>query len=121
MTTKTRKQQTGAASEQRAYEYLLTQGLTLIERNYRSRFGEIDLIMKHKNAIVFIEVRTRNNTAFGTAIESINRQKQRKICQTAWHFLQKHRLGAADCRFDVIAIQQNILSWVPNAFSAEAF
>lgn len=95
------------------------QGLKLITSNYRSRFGEIDLIMQDGESLVFIEVWLRKSKAFGGADESIAASKQHKIVITAEYDLQQH--GSQECRFDAIfmnkADAQNI-TWIKNAIEA---
>lgn len=116
----------GKRAEQAACDYLTQQGLTLIEKNYRTRCGEIDLIMKDKNFYVFIEVRLRNNLDFASSIESITASKQKKIIKTALFFLQQHRLlNKVPCRFDVVgAIEANQtlqIQWIKNAFATKNY
>src|SRR5204862_504789 len=77
----------GTLAEQRAERYLQSQGLGLIERNYRSRFGEIDLIMRDGTSLVFVEVRMRRNKDFGGAAASIDVRKQQRIIRTAHQYL----------------------------------
>ncbi len=114
------KKKTGDHAEQRACHFLLAQGLKLILKNYRCKYGEIDLIMQDSKDVVFVEVRSRANTAFGSAIESVNKSKQRKILDTSIHFLQQRNwLNKANCRFDVIGIHQNELEWIKDAFTAD--
>ncbi len=72
----------GAAAEHRAAEYLEQAGLTLLASNYRSPFGEIDLIMQHERTLVFVEVRTRGREDYGTAAETVDRRKQSKLRAT---------------------------------------
>lgn len=109
----------GFVAEDLARDYLLRQGLIWKMSNYRSRMGEIDLIMQDGSYLVFIEVRARGGTTFGSAIETITRSKQDKIMKTAAYYLQCH-VGAAQprCRFDVVTLQGNppILRWIQNAF-----
>lgn len=109
----------GQQAEQQACEYLQLQGLTLIERNYSCRLGEIDLIMQHNKSLVFIEVRYRKNRLFGGAIESITAKKQDKLQKSALHYIQRHKTRQST-RFDVIAITgqgpQQTLEWVQNVF-----
>ena len=81
---------TGNAAEQLATEYLQAQGLRLLTRNYRSRFGEIDLIMQDGKTVVFIEVRLRKSQNFGGAEASITSSKQHKIVMTAEYYLQEN-------------------------------
>lgn len=115
----------GRAAEQAACQFLEHQGLVLLEKNYRCRYGEIDLIMQHGNALVFIEVRYRSNTRYGSGSETINYQKQQKLIATASHYLQKHKQSANQhCRFDVISltasnekkIDMAKIQWISNAF-----
>lgn len=109
----------GQLAEQLACDYLLQQGLTLVERNYYCRMGEIDLIMQHQNSLVFIEVRYRKNNLFGGAAESITTKKQDKLQKTALHYIQQHK-SRQNTRFDVVAITgqhpEQILEWIQNVF-----
>ena len=108
---------TGAQAEQRAAQYLLQQGLKQVAQNYRSRFGEIDLIMRDGAALVFIEVRLRRNANFGGAAASIDTRKQRRIVRTA----QQYLAGLAHvppCRFDAVLMDDNGVQWLRNAFEA---
>lgn len=108
---------TGQAAEQLAATYLQQQGLTLLETNYRSRFGEIDLIMQDGKEIVFVEVRLRRNASFGGAGASITTAKQQKLARTAEDYLMRH--GQRACRFDAVlmpALNTRELEWIRNAF-----
>ncbi len=108
----------GSAAEQHAATFLQQQKLTLLERNYRCRFGEIDLIMQEGDALVFVEVRMRSSDRFGGAAASITATKQAKLIRAARHYLA----GQDDdlpCRFDAILIsgtQENDIEWIKNAF-----
>ena len=111
--------QRGDDAETLAADYLEAQGLSLLQRNYHCRFGEIDLVMKQGGMIVFVEVRRRSHTAFGGAAASITASKQQKLIRTAEHFLQQH--GNAACRFDAIlmnTLNSSQIEWVRDAFSA---
>lgn len=111
--------QRGDDAEALAAAYLEAQGLSLLQRNYHCRFGEIDLVMKQNDTIVFVEVRMRSHTAFGGAAASITASKQQKLIRTAEHFLQQH--GNAACRFDAIlmnALDSSQIEWIRDAFSA---
>ncbi|MCW8955307.1 MAG: YraN family protein [Gammaproteobacteria bacterium] len=111
--------QTGQQAEQLACDYLQQQGLSLVERNYYCRLGEIDLIMQHQTSLVFIEVRYRKNNLFGGAAESITAKKQHKLQKTALHYIQQHKTRQ-NTRFDVVAITgqgpQQTLEWIQNVF-----
>lgn len=116
----------GREAEQRACEYLRTQGLSLIAQNYRCYHGELDLIMRDNNVIVFVEVRKRGRTDYGNAFDSVNGGKQQKLVRTATHFLQKHNwLYKVNSRFDVVAIHpvkgSMQLQWIKNAFTVDDY
>ena len=114
------KKALGDRAEQRACDYLQARGLELIIQNYRAVSSEIDLIMRDKNYIVFIEVRSRASNFYGSAIESINKNKQRKILKASLFFLQERNwLNKVNCRFDVIGINHDHLEWIQDAFNAD--
>jgi len=110
----------GAQAEQWAAQYLYRHGLKLVEQNYRSRFGEIDLIMRDGMVLVFVEVRLRRNSSYGGAAASIDTRKQQRIIRTA----QQYLTGLAhipSCRFDVVLmddVQGLKAQWLKNAFDA---
>jgi putative endonuclease len=109
----------GLAAEKIAETFLTNHGLKLVMQNYHCRFGEIDLIMKEAETLVFIEVRLRSNHQFGSAGASITAQKQQKLIATAEYFLQSY--GQCVCRFDAILMDKadlNHVEWVRNAFDA---
>jgi putative endonuclease len=113
----------GKLAEESACRYLTANGLKLIEKNYKCRRGEIDLVMQDKNSIVFIEVRYRRNDRFGSGAESVISSKQQKLIMTAMHYLQTHKHASASAsRFDVVSIQgrngKNDIEWIQNAFQA---
>lgn len=113
-------QQIGKQKESQACDYLLSQGLRLILKNYRCKLGEIDLIMWEQNTLVFIEVRHRKQDDYGDGLESITRSKQHKIINTARHYLQTNALDDKyPCRFDVVitnATDKQKFLWIKNAF-----
>jgi len=112
----TSKQVQGSSQEQRACEYLESQGMSLITQNFSCRMGEIDLIMQDKKSLVFVEVRYRANKKFGGAAASVTKGKQRKIIKTALYYQQQHALKS-NMRFDVVAIESdNEIQWIPSAF-----
>lgn len=110
----------GREAEARAYEHLRRQGLTLLARNYRTPFGELDLVMEDRGVVVFIEVRYRRREDFGTAAESVDPRKQAKLRATAACYLQRHKQAARQpCRFDVVAIsgwERERIDWLRDAF-----
>ncbi|MCC7006659.1 MAG: YraN family protein [Ottowia sp.] len=108
----------GAVWEQRALVFLRKQNLAFVQRNYRCKGGEIDLIMRTTDGtFVFVEVRARAHTQFGGAAASIGSIKQQRLIFAAEHYLL-HFSVCAPCRFDVVAFDGNLLSWYRNAFTA---
>src|SRR5690242_2161853 len=94
---------TGKSGEDIACQHLLKNGLTLIERNYKCFSGEIDLIMQDKEHVVFVEVRVRHRTDFGSALDSVTPSKMQKLIRTATYYLQKKKwLYTRNSRFDVV-------------------
>ena len=108
----------GEAAENLAAAYLQRAGLKLVERNYRCRFGEIDLIARDGATLVFVEVRMRSSERFGGAAASITRAKQHKLLRTARHYLAGIA-RAPQCRFDAMLINgnTNAIEWLKNAFT----
>lgn len=108
----------GHEAERYAEAYLQGYDLVLLQRNYRCRSGEIDLIMRDGATLVFVEVRMRTNPAFGGAAASITIGKQKKLLQTARHYLASLKLEPA-CRFDAILLSGRNgeqVEWIKNAF-----
>ena len=101
----------GKRAENYALNYLKQQGLKLLEKNFYCRHGEIDLILKDQDTLVFVEVRYRKNNHYGHAFETINKRKQHKIITTARYYLHKHKLTESICsRFDIISIEKDLNS-----------
>ncbi len=106
----------GAEQEIRARAFLESQGLRLVASNFRCRVGEIDLIMRDADTLVFVEVRFRASTRFGGALASVDIAKQRRLIATAGHFLQQRSLNLP-CRFDILAIGGgDRIDWIRDAF-----
>jgi putative endonuclease len=102
---------------------LCSNGLRIVERNFRCKRGEIDLVMRDGATVVFIEVRFRRSTTYGTPIETVTRRKQQRIVHAAKYYLANNPvLGANPCRFDIVGIsgqgKSTELNWIKNAFSA---
>jgi putative endonuclease len=109
----------GSFMETLALNFLKEQGLKLLQRNFTTRMGEIDLIMLEAKTLVFVEVRCRRNQSAGNVLESIDFFKQQKLSNTAELFLQTHPpYQNQDCRFDVIAFSTDNKKplWIRNAF-----
>jgi len=111
---RTARQIEGAAAEELALHFLQGQGLTLVERNFRCKGGEIDLVMLERDSLVFVEVRKRADKRHGGAAASVTARKQARLMVAAQVFLQRYRLPPA-CRFDVIAIDGEAMDWLKNA------
>ncbi|MEM9242920.1 MAG: YraN family protein [Pseudomonadota bacterium] len=121
---KRNRQILGQHAEDVACDYLQKQGLTLLARNFRCRCGEIDLIMRHNSALVFIEVRLRNHSSYVSGADSVDGHKQGKIIRAAEYYLQQtHTSHYQHCRFDVLDLRQQSgifkTNWVQNAFTIE--
>ena len=112
----------GNLTEQLAQDYLVTQGLTPVDKNYHCRNGEIDLIMLDGDTYVFIEVKYRKNNKFGGALAAISPSKQKKVKHCVTYYLQHVGLNeySTCCRVDVITLDGQIsqpkLAWLKNAF-----
>ena len=106
----------GQTAESRAAAYLHARGLTLLARNWRSRFGEIDLVMQDGATLVFVEVRLRSRSDFGGAAASVTPGKQKKLLAAARQYLATLKT-LPPCRFDVVALTgSDAPEWIKNAF-----
>jgi putative endonuclease len=116
----------GRRGEDRALAHLQSHGLQLIERNYRCRAGEIDLVMRDGDVLVLVEVRTRSRTDFGSAAATVGTRKQRRFVLAARHLmLTRPGLRRMRARIDVVAIDAPaqagdapVITWIRNAFAA---
>ena len=113
----------GDAAEDRALAHLQSQGLVLVERNYRvargpsARGGEIDLVMRDRGTLVFVEVRSRADGRHGGAAASVTAVKRARLVRTAQHYLMSFS-QLPPCRFDVVALDGETLQWIRAAFDA---
>lgn len=104
--------------EEKACQYLLTKGLRILFRNFKAKTGEIDIIAKDKECLVFVEVKYKGSRFYGEPYEKVNYQKQLRISKTAQYFLIKYGLSDnIPCRFDVISIAGDEISWIRDAFT----
>ncbi len=125
----------GANAETLACRYLSEQGVKIVERNYRTQRGEIDIIARDEGTLVFVEVRLRSNPGFGGAAQSIDARKQARLISAAQHYLLKKGLtDAQPCRFDAICMSavdtdtaktdthtnKQHIDWIRDAFRPEA-
>lgn len=95
----------GKQGERAAAQYLQAHAYTVLHRNWRCRFGELDIVAEHLSTLVFVEVRTRSTISLGTAEESVNLRKQRQVRRIAQHFLHTEKRYDCSIRFDVIALR----------------
>jgi putative endonuclease len=97
-------QKVGKTGESIAVSYLQSQGLNILERNFRAHRGEIDIIAREEETLVFVEVKASTGGAFGEPLTWVNRRKKHKIARTAEAYLLAHSRPDVECRFDVIAV-----------------
>ena len=115
-------QELGRKGEEMAVAYLRRKGYRILERNYRIRQGEIDVIARRGKILVFVEVKTGRDLSFGPPQDRVNRRKRAHMVQAASAYMMERKIGESDCRFDVIAIvldeNGTKLTHIVNAFSA---
>mgnify|MGYP001098796334 CR=1 FL=1 len=109
----------GEAAEALAARFLAQRGLAIVARNYRTRLGEVDIVARDGECLVFVEVRLRSWAAWGGAAASVDARKQRRIVAAARHYLSRLR-AEPPCRFDVLTLQgpQGAPAWIRGAFDA---
>lgn len=105
----------GKNGENTAADYLVRNGYKILERNYRTKVGEIDIIAFKKGVIVFVEVKTRSSGFYGQGFDAVDSNKRKKIIQTAGIYLSLNG-GEKACRFDVVSIDDGVLNHIENAF-----
>lgn len=107
----------GNEQEELAAAYLLQQGFHIVERNFRVRQGEIDIIGYDQEVLVFVEVKYRKSSCSGLPEEAVDYRKQRQICKVALFYLNAKKLGVdRACRYDVVAVFGDEIRWYKNAF-----
>ena len=116
------KKMLGQQGEDRAAKYLVKQGYKILERNYRTRAGEIDLIALDRGEVVFVEVKTRTSNAFGAPELAVTPQKQQRMIKAALGYIKYKKLHQVPCRFDVVAIsaaKEQEVELIRNAFELD--
>lgn len=109
----------GDAGEARARAFLESKGYRFVCANYRTRLGELDLVMRHREVLVFVEVKKRSRSDYGLPQEFVNLPKQVKVVKTALHYIKAHALAGNLLRFDVVAIgEDEKIEHIENAFTA---
>lgn len=108
----------GRLGEEIAFKYIVSNGGDVIEKNYRTKMGEIDLIVRTNNELVFVEVKSRSNINYGYPSESVNYKKKRKIINVAKYYILENSLDNLSIRFDVIEVYFNEkkINHIKNAF-----
>ena len=117
-------QKAGKLGEELAADALRSMGYAILASRYRTRYGEIDIIAKDQETLVFVEVKARRNAQFGTAAESVTGLKQRRIIAMAQDYLNRVNRTETPCRFDVVAIDglgttQTSVQVIKHAFVAD--
>lgn len=102
---KAARQGLGRTGERLAAEELIRRGYRLLERNFRCRYGEIDIVAEEGDDLVFVEVKTRRGVAYGLPEEAVTLRKQRKLVELAWYYLDLHSCSERSWRIDVVAVQ----------------
>lgn len=114
----------GRAGEDIAARFLQERGLRVLERNFRCPIGEIDIVCRDGDVVVFVEVKSRATSQFGTPQEAVTRFKRKRLTSLALWYLKEHRLDRRRARFDVVAVRLRAtgpptVDWIANAFEAE--
>ena len=112
----------GKDGEDRAARFLAKRGYRILERNYSTRSGEIDLIALHEGVVVFVEVKTRTNAAYGAPELAVTSRKQRRMVKAALGYISYKKLHQVPCRFDVVAItsaREKDVELIQNAFEMD--
>ncbi len=115
---------TGQTGEDIAAGYLKKNGYLVIERNYRQKGGEIDIIATKGDSLIFVEVKTRTSDTFGSPDEAVTKKKQQQIIKVAMLYLAQHDIADTQIRFDVIAISLSktnnpVINHIEHAFTPE--
>lgn len=116
------KKTLGREGEDRAARFLAKKGYKILERNYSTRSGEIDLVALHNGEVVFVEVKTRTSDAYGAPELAVNPRKQLRMIKAALGYIKYKKLHQMPCRFDVVAITaaaENGVELIQNAFEMD--
>ncbi|MDD6202294.1 MAG: YraN family protein [Lachnospiraceae bacterium] len=114
------KRKTGTFYEEIACKYLQKQGIKILERNFNCHFGEIDIIGKEGDCVIFFEVKFRKDNSFGTPQEAVTKKKQCTISKCSDYYLMRHT-EITRIRYDVIAISNTKVTWIKNAFFHQGY
>lgn len=111
----------GAWGEDQAAVYLARQGLAVVGRHYRQKWGEIDLICREGETWVFVEVKTRTSLSDPSAMDAVTPRKRERLIRAALSYMKWKRLIGRPMRFDLVLIEAGRLQWIPDAFQASSF
>ena len=109
--------QTGNEGEEQAAQFLRRQGYQILARNFTAAGGELDIVARHKNTLVFVEVKTRASTDFGGPAAAVTHTKQTRIVRAAMQYLKAKTPKFDSIRFDVICVLPDTIEHIPNAFT----
>ncbi len=113
------KREEGTRGEEKAISILKSEGYKILGKNFRSHFGEIDIIAEEGGYLVFIEVKKRNTPIYGASLEAVNKEKKRHIIKSAMYYLKSNRCFDKKIRFDVVGIDGENVKIVRHAFAIE--
>jgi putative endonuclease len=114
-----RSKEEGRRGEERAEEYLKGNGYRILEKNYRTPFGEIDIVAEEKGTLVFVEVKKRNTPRFGSPFEAVDALKRKRILRSALFYMKERRQTRRRVRFDVLGIDGEGVHLLKDAFCFE--
>lgn len=109
----------GKYGEEKAIRYLSNNGYRIVEKNYRNTFGEIDIVAREDDTIVFIEVKTRNISSYGPPEAAVDLRKQHRICKVAAGYINEKKLSDQPVRFDVVSISGIKIELIKDAFDLQ--
>lgn len=119
------KKELGKKGEELAIGFLKKNGYRIIQKNYVCKLGEMDIIARDKDTLVFVEVKTRRSNQFGPPQLAVNLSKQTKLSKVALNFLKENKIEDVKARFDVVAIElnpnQNKIELIKDAFELQYF
>jgi len=105
----------GAWGEEKAAQYLENHGLRVVDRHYRQRWGEIDLICRDGQTWVFVEVKTRSSFNQPSALDAVTPRKRQRLARAAMSYMKWKKLGGSSMRFDLVLIEAGQIQWIPDA------
>jgi putative endonuclease len=109
----------GFAGEEKAADYLRELGYTILEQNWYSKTGELDIVALDREALVFVEVKSRRDTAYGMPQQAVNGYKQRQIIKAALGYIKSKGIIDKDIRFDIVSINGEDIELIENAFQSD--